>query len=185
MVWVGHSVCRWGATSEPQPSSFIDLRRSLQLYPKWEWGGKSCAELKLGRWMRSGLVSVFHKVTGETPPNSSSPGCLSSLMLEEITGHSAKTQVRLWSSLAYMVYVEMSKDVRVPNFRAVSVFLPGIFISFLSHRWLLFSSLQSMCQNVVPNSSWAYMLLTSVKKARGWLAFFFRSQCKMLGKDSK
>ena len=52
-------------------------------------------------------MAVSHKIEGrwETEQDSSSHGCLSPVVLG-ITGHSAKTWIRLWSSLSYVAYVE-------------------------------------------------------------------------------
>lgn len=52
--------------------------------------------------------------------------------------------------------------------------VPDIFISLLSYSELVFCALLSTWKNVVPSSSWAYVLLRySMEKAREWLVYLF------------
>lgn len=55
-------LCCRGANFKTQPSSFIVLHRSLQLYPKGGSRSKSCAQLELWRWMGNSLLAVSHMI---------------------------------------------------------------------------------------------------------------------------
>lgn len=106
---------------------------------------------------------------GRNSLSSSSAGCQSSLTLEEIPGHSAKT--RVWRRLCKPCLHGLCGEVQGCPRAMLWSYFPGLPV-FSSVFFLLLSAPQSMWQKVFPNSSWAYMLLISVERARDWFSIF-------------
>ena len=98
-----------------EPNSFIDSQRSLERSKV----GKSCASLEPERIINC-LIEAFHKI-GSLPQDREAdekqicevftrlPSCY---IPGRVTQCSAKIQGKLWSSLAYMTYVDTCKVTR-------------------------------------------------------------------------
>lgn len=98
---------------QTKPKQFYGLTQIPAVIPHDVPGRESCAQLKLRDEGRHGLMAVSHKVWDKKLCHgSSSPGHLSPLVPGGITGHFAKTWIKLRSSIAPGAWMKACKVAR-------------------------------------------------------------------------